>query len=51
MFLRVFGVIGLALLIACATGANEDKAADGNAGKPAEPAEPAEPEPAHSRPS
>ena len=41
MFLRVFGLIGLALLIACATGANEDKPADGNAGKPAEPAVPA----------
>ena len=36
MFLRVFGLIGLALLIACATGANEDKPASGNAGKPAE---------------
>ena len=36
MFLRVFGVIGSALLIACVTGANEDKPADGNAGKLAE---------------
>ena len=38
MFLRVFGLIGLALLVACAAGATEDKPADGNAGKPAGPA-------------